>query len=442
MKPSKKSQISNLKSEIPNLKSQISDPRSPTQSLKSQIPDPRSPIQRLKSQIPNLKSQSAPPPEGWRWVRLGDVCHVQLGKMLSPKSKTGLRPLPYLRNENVQWNAFNLQDIAWMDFTAAEEAKFLLRPGDLLVCEGGEPGRAAVWQGSIERCCYQKALHRIRSRGDLVHPAYLMYQLWLSALNGEFAGSQTKTTIAHLPREKLLRIDIPLPPLAEQHRIAVVLREQMAAVDKARTAAQARLEAVKALPAAFIREARQIGHKHHHTLGDCLIEVRNGVGADWSKYPVLGATREGLAPAKEGVGKAPERYKLVDPTTVFYNPMRILLGSIALVDDGDVAGITSPDYVVVKGRPGVLHTRWFYHWFRSSQGAHLIESLSRGAVRERILFNRLAAGKVEIPDYEIQARTAEQMKRVKPIMESITKELEAINALPASLLRRAFNGEL
>jgi len=122
--------------------------------------------------------------------------------------------------------------------------------------------------------------------------------------------------------------------------------------------------------------------------------------------------------------------------------MRILLGSIALVDDGDVAGITSPDYVVVKGRPGVLHTRWFYHWFRSSQGAHLIESLSRGAVRERILFNRLAAGKVEIPDYEIQARTAEQMKRVKPIMESITKELEAINALPASLLRRAFNGEL
>src|SRR5207237_197336 len=103
--------------------------------------------------------------------------------------------------------------------------------------------------------------------------------------------------------------------------------------------------------------------------------------------PVLGATRSGLAPAKEGVGKQPQRYKPVRSGTIFYNPMRILLGSIALVDDRDTPGITSPDYVVMRGHEGVLHPVWFYHWFRSRAGAEFIKSLTRGAVRERLLFN-------------------------------------------------------
>ena len=175
-------------------------------------------------------------------------------------------------------------------------------------------------------------------------------------------------------------------------------------------------------------------------LGDCLTKIRTGIGADWSKYPVLGATRNGLAPAKEGVGKAPERYKLVDPVTVFYNPMRILLGSIAMVDEENTTGITSPDYVVVKGRPGILNTRWFYYWFRSTHGAHLIDSLSRGAVRERILFNRLAAGEIELPDYETQLRVSGRMKQVRPVVEIITKELQTIDALPSAILREVFAG--
>jgi type I restriction enzyme S subunit len=170
--------------------------------------------------------------------------------------------------------------------------------------------------------------------------------------------------------------------------------------------------------------------------------VKNGVGEDWSNYPVLGATRQGIAPAKENVGKAPERYKLVDPITVFYNPMRILLGSIALLDEGDDTGITSPDYVVVKGRPGILDTRWFYYWFRSSQGARLIDSLSRGAVRERILFNRLAAGEIEIPQWSAQVAASERMKMAVPLLKSIAGELEAINELPSKILRRAFSGGL
>src|SRR5438128_1158042 len=91
----------------------------------------------------------------WRTVRLGEVCEIQLGKMLSPASRQGIRPIAYLRNANVQWGRFDLRNVATMDFDEQQEAKLSLQPGDLLVCEGGEPGRAAVWNGEIERCCYQ-----------------------------------------------------------------------------------------------------------------------------------------------------------------------------------------------------------------------------------------------------------------------------------------------
>lgn len=300
-------------------------------------------------------------PKGWRWAKLGDICEVQLGKMLSPASRVGLRAVPYLRNANVQWNRFDLTDIAEMDFSEEQEAMLSLRSDDLLVCEGGEPGRAAVWQGQISRCCYQKALHRLRPIATGVDPYFVMYRLWKGAFEREFIESNAKTTIAHLPVIRLKNLNLAIPDVEEQKRIVGVLREKMTAVEKARKAARAQLTVALELPAAFVRETLRDGKTRSHFLGDCLAEVRNGIGPNWSQYVVLGATREGLAPAKEGVGKAPERYKLVNPVTVFYNPMRILLGSIAMVDDGDATGITSPDYVVLKGRRGILDTRWFYY---------------------------------------------------------------------------------
>jgi type I restriction enzyme S subunit len=177
-------------------------------------------------------------------------------------------------------------------------------------------------------------------------------------------------------------------------------------------------------------------------LGECLEEIKNGIGGNWNSYPLYGATREGIAPAKEGVGKYPERYKPVHELTVFYNPMRILLGSIAFVDEGDRAGITSPDYVVVKGKDKILHSRWFYYWFRSAYGISLIQSLSRGAVRERILFNRLSEGEIDIPDWKMQLHTAHALKDIVSLKKKILQEIKTIDAIPSVLLRKAFMGDM
>lgn len=190
-----------------------------------------------------------------RTVRLGDIVAVQLGKMLSPASKTGLRPMPYLRNANVQWDRFDLADVYEMDFDLREEQKFLLKAGDVLVCEGGEPGRAAVWTGEIDPCLYQKALHRLRPINDAVDPHFLVYRLWLGAHRGEFLEDQAQTTIAHLPAVRLAELTVNLPPIDEQRQIAAELRQQLAAIDAVKASIRAEQDAIDALRVAFLRRA-------------------------------------------------------------------------------------------------------------------------------------------------------------------------------------------
>lgn len=196
-------------------------------------------------------------PEARRWPkkRLGDICEIQLGKMLSPKARGGYRPRRYLRNANVQWNRFDLSDVAEMDFSHREEEKFALRAGDLIVCEGGEPGRAAVWQGSIETCYYQKALHRLRPLENSADPWFIMYRLWFGAIRREFVESNARTTIAHLPAVRLSQLPISLPPPAQQRAIVEVLSGQIAGANRLVAALESRSESINGLRNALLRQA-------------------------------------------------------------------------------------------------------------------------------------------------------------------------------------------
>ena len=170
-------------------------------------------------------------------------------------------------------------------------------------------------------------------------------------------------------------------------------------------------------------------------LEECLVEVTSGIGARWKDFPVLGATRDGLAPAKEPVGKNPQRYKYVHQGTIFYNPMRILIGSIAMIDVGDRDGITSPDYVVFKTVETKLNSRWFYFWLRSIKGENYIRGLARGAVRERMLFKRLVQGSIAAPSINKQNQIADALLVVRNARRKAEEQISEINSLAAALLR-------
>ncbi|HSH05761.1 MAG TPA: restriction endonuclease subunit S [Anaerolineae bacterium] len=150
--------------------------------------------------------------QDWREESLENLFHVQLGKMLSKKARQGKSPKPYLANANVQWNYIDLSEVRQMDFDDKEFKKFKLEVGDILVCEGGEVGRSAIWEGQIENCCYQKALHRLRNKNNELHTKLMLHFMNYANRKGYFAALTGHSTIAHLTMVKLKKLKVPVPP--------------------------------------------------------------------------------------------------------------------------------------------------------------------------------------------------------------------------------------
>jgi type I restriction enzyme S subunit len=269
-------------------------------------------------------------------------------------------------------------------------------------------------------------------------PEYVALFLKASEKVAISQGVKIGATVHSIKSGYLESLRIPVIPLERQRSIACQLKVQLGETEKARQAADAQLHETSRLADAIVQNSLNHGTTQTWLLGDVLDEVKKGIGKDWADYPVLGATRASLAPAREAPGKHAAKYKPVSPGTVFYNPMRILIGSIAYVDDDDAPGITSPDYVALRGKQGVVDSRWFYHWLRSPLGEQCILSLARGAVRERMLFNRLAAGKIELPDYKEQLRASRALAELKPLRRAVSQSLNEINLMPAKILAQAF----
>lgn len=187
----------------------------------------------------------------WKLSPFEEVAPSRLGKMLDTKQQTGRDNRPYLRNENVQWDHFDFTEISVMDFDADDREEFLLSSGDLLICEGGEPGRCAIWRGELRECYFQKALHRARPVLSTVTPEYLVHLLWSLARRGGLADYVTSATIAHLTGEKLKLMPIPVPPLPLQQKfIALVER-----VDRLRAVQQEALRQAEHLFASLLDRA-------------------------------------------------------------------------------------------------------------------------------------------------------------------------------------------
>ncbi|MFD3936913.1 restriction endonuclease subunit S [Streptomyces sp. NPDC058611] len=179
---------------------------------------------------------------GWTLSRVGDLFDMQLGKMLSKEAASGPNQREYLTNKNVQWNRFDFGGLNSMSFSESEREKFRLICGDLLVTEGGEVGRTAIWNEEREECYFQKSLHRLRSKGR-IDPRYMLHYMNHAARWKLFVDSVGQTSIAHLPQDKFAEHLVAYPvELAEQQAIvemidAVSTRERsiQLELDKLRT---------------------------------------------------------------------------------------------------------------------------------------------------------------------------------------------------------------
>ncbi len=173
---------------------------------------------------PTKQTEIGEIPAHWEVVQLNDLFEIRQGKALSRKRQQGLARYYFLRTANVRWGKIDLSFVDEMGFTSEEVNKFALKPGDLLVCEGGEIGRTALWREEGGTYCYQNHLHRLRTTRQDICPLFYMY--WMQTaflLRNVYHGIGVQTTISNLSRARLSRFLFLKPPLPEQRFIARLL---------------------------------------------------------------------------------------------------------------------------------------------------------------------------------------------------------------------------
>ena len=154
-------------------------------------------------------------PEHWETTKVGFGYSIQLGKMLQPEpDKPSDVLVNYLKAVNVQWDEITVDDESLMWASNSDLSKYRIEQGDLLVCEGGEAGRAAILEFEAGEMIIQNALHRVRSSDNNVR--YLLYLLQVASNQGWFDILCNKATIAHFTRDKFSELRIPYPPVREQ----------------------------------------------------------------------------------------------------------------------------------------------------------------------------------------------------------------------------------
>ena len=170
-------------------------------------------------------------PKSWKWVRLGEIFQHNTGKALNSSDKVGIKK-KYITTSNLYWNRFELENVREMYFSNNEIEKCLVKKGDLLVCEGGDIGRAAIWNYDYE-ICLQNHIHRLRSYVK-INTKYFYYIFYFYKNTNKIGGKGI--AIKGLSSMALHILFIPLPPLAEQKRIVAKIEEFLPYVERYETA--------------------------------------------------------------------------------------------------------------------------------------------------------------------------------------------------------------
>ncbi|MBM3946942.1 MAG: hypothetical protein FJ315_06035 [SAR202 cluster bacterium] len=403
-------------------------------------------------------------PEGWRWVRLGQVvAEAQLGFATSERDPKGIIQL---RMNNVTTRG----QFDWTSFirvpadTATREA-YEIRPGDVLFNNTNSTvlvGKTAIFSGYGEPVVFSNHFTRLRTIPDQLIPGYLASWLqaqWQEGLFQQICNRWIGQSAVQ--REKLLHLTIPLPPLAEQRRIVAVLNEQMAAVERARAAAQARSEAAKALPAAYLRavfNSTEAQHWPRRRLGNvCDInprrpEIRRSDDAPTTFVP-MAAVQDGgrgiAAPEQKPFGILKKGYTFFREGDILFAKITPCMqnGKHAVACNlSDGIGFGSTEFHVVHPGHDVV-PEWIHSFFLQPQVLEAAKASFVGMVgQQRVPDDFLASLTLPLPSLAEQRRIVailnEQMVAVERARAAAQAQLEAISSLPAALLRRAFSGGL
>lgn len=394
----------------------------------------------------------------WSVVELGEVADTALGKMLDKAKTKGHAHAPYLRNVNVQWGRIDTDDLLTMELADSERERFAVREGDLLVCEGGDIGRCAIWHGQTEYLAYQKALHRIRP-SDRLDTQFLRYLMEHHSLSGQLARLATGTTIAHLPQQQLRRVPVPLPPLDEQRRIVELLEDHLSRLDAASRSIADSLVRLKALRdsalLSLLAAAKRAGQSETHSLGE-LAKVNSGMTPlRGNKTFYEGGTIPWITSGDlhQGLITKPTQFvtqRALEETSLKIVPAGSLL--VAMYGEGKTRGTAAElglDATTNQACAAItLHEPDLRAWVRLILDANYtgLRRLAAGGVQPNLNLSLIKAIEVSVPPADTRRMLISRITRIDEARERMKEELLSAQRrgtnLRRSLLKAAFSGRL
>ena len=398
----------------------------------------------------------------WERRPLGAVADLCLGKMLDQKKNRG-EPLPYLANVNVRWGEFVLDNLRTMRFEPKEFERYGLKFGDIVMCEGGEPGRCAIWKNQTSQMMIQKALHRIRPKETLDY-RFLFYNLLHLGQTKAFDQYFTGSTIKHLPGEKLAKVEVVVPPSPVQRRIAAILSAYDDLIENNTRRIAILEEMARRIYEEWFVRFRFPGHEQVRMVESDLGLIPEGwkvVAASdaITISPKVRVPKEGLKPfvpmgslsensmliagIEEREGNSGSKFQNGD--TLFARITPCLengkTGFVQFLPSHDAVAFGSTEFIVLRSR--TLCPEYVYALARSDEfRANAIKSMSGATGRQRVKEACFDAFLLAQPD----AETLQRYREIAQPMFAMIRKLAAKNAnLRATrdlLLPKLISGEL
>jgi type I restriction enzyme S subunit len=389
----------------------------------------------------------------WPATQVKYVFDISLGKMLQPTPRNSEDvETPYLKSINVQWNGINTEDLSTMWANATEIKGLELKIGDLLVCEGGEVGRASILREEPPcNCIYQNALHRVRSKKSDVR--YLKYCLKQASEAGWFDVLCNRATIAHFTVEKFRELRIHFPSSKAQRLIADYLDRETARIDSLMAEKEKMLSLMEEKRFVLISQAVTRGLNPDVPLKSSGLDWLGYIPAHWEtkklkyvaslksgetitadsisdagNYPVYGGNGlRGFASAYTHVGDF-----------VLIGRQGALCGNINYASDQFWAS----EHAIVVSIKGSTNVFWLGELLRFMNLNQYSQSAAQPGISVEIVENL----KVPIPSIQEQNQIAAYMKResdyISIIGKEITKTIALLKERRASLITAAVTGQI
>jgi type I restriction enzyme S subunit len=393
-------------------------------------------------------------PSGWQWAKLGDTCLIIAGQ--SPPSETYRQKpegLPFFQGK-ADFGMHHPVPRVWCSVPNK-----VAKSGDILISVRAPVGPTNV---ADEDCCIGRGIAAIRC-GNEIEMEFLLS--WLRYKENDLEKMGSGSTFGAIARKDLENFGVPIPPLTEQKRFVAILNKHMAAIEKARAAAEAQLVAAKALPEAYLRQefpkegealppgwrwiklgahAKKIGsgltplggHSSYLNAGIPLVRSQNVQNNRFAK--------EGLAFISSEQDEEMANSRVIEHD-VLLNITGASIGRVCVVPSEICPANVNQHVSIIRCDSGVFPAFLSFYISMADFQKHIFETQA-GATRQALTKALIEEFEIPLPSLAEQIRIATQLNEKLDFAERLKADLETqlaeINALPAALLRRAFNGEL